>query len=131
MIAEVFIVGFGILGIGGVVSFVFGSLILFDEKTLGVDISLSLIIAFALVSTAIFIYLLRIIIQERKQKAKTGIDEMIGSVAKVIKKKNDIYKVEIHSEVWNAKSKEEIQVGKEVIVESIDGLVLQIKPKKE
>jgi len=131
MIAEVFIVGFGILGIGGVVSFVFGSLILFDEKTLGVDISLSLIIAFALVSTAIFIYLLKIIIQERKQKAKTGIDEMIGSVAKVIKKKNDIYKVEIHSEVWNAKSKEEIQVGKEVIVESIDGLVLQIKPKKE
>ncbi|MGB0990456.1 MAG: NfeD family protein [Halarcobacter sp.] len=37
----------------------------------------------------------------------------------------------MHSEVWNAKSNEELEKGKEVIVESIDGLVLQVKPKKE
>ncbi|MGM0518692.1 MAG: NfeD family protein [Campylobacterota bacterium] len=131
MISEVFIVGFGILGIGGVVAFVFGSLILFDEKTLGVDISLALIAAFALVSAAIFIYLLKVIITNRKQKAKTGVDEMIGAVARVVKKQDDTYKVALHSEVWNAKSKEDIQEGKEVIVDSIDGLTLHIKPKKE
>ena len=131
MISEVFIVGFGVLGIGGIIAFIFGSLILFDEKTLGVDISLSLIVAFSLVSAAFFIYLLKIIINDRNKKAKTGIDEMVGATAIVIKKKKDVYKVSIHSEIWNAKSKEDIQEGDEVFVESIDGLKLQVKPKKE
>ncbi|WP_428776713.1 NfeD family protein, partial [Vibrio sp.] len=35
MIAEVFVSGFGILGIGGVIAFAFGSLLLFDAETLG------------------------------------------------------------------------------------------------
>ncbi len=131
MVSEVFIVGFGVLGFGGIIAFVFGSLILFDEKTLGVDISLSLIIAFALVSVAIFIYLLKIIINQRDQKPQTGIEEMIGAVATVTKKDKNGYKVSIHSEIWNALSKKEVQVGEEVIVEAIDGLTLQIKPKKE
>jgi membrane-bound serine protease (ClpP class) len=131
MLLEVFVVGFGISGIGGIVSFVFGSLILFDEKTLGVDISLSLIVAFTLVSAAVFIYLLKIIIAERKQKARTGIEEMIGAVATVVKKQENAYKVAIHSEIWNALSKEEVHEGEEVIVEGIEGLILQIKPKKE
>jgi membrane-bound serine protease (ClpP class) len=131
MIAEVFVVGFGVLGIGGLIAFVFGSLILFDEQTLGVDISLSLIAAFTIVSAGIFIYLLKIIITKRKQKAKTGIEEMIGAVAKVVKKRKNGYKVAIHSEIWNAQSKEEIQENEEVIVEAIEGLTLQIKSKKE
>jgi len=131
MAAEVFTVGFGVLGIGGVIAFVFGSLILFDEKTLGVDISLSLIAAFAAVSAAVFIYLLKVIIAERKQKPKTGVEEIIGAVATVVKKSEKGYKVSIHSEIWNAVSKEEAEVGEEVIVETIEGLTLHIKPKKE
>lgn len=131
MAAEVFTVGFGVLGVGGVIAFVFGSLILFDEKTLGVDISLSLIAAFALVSAAVFIYLLKVVITERRQKPKVGMEEMSGAVATVIKKSEGGYKVSIHSEIWNAISKEEVEVGEEVVVEAIEGLVLHIKPKKE
>lgn len=131
MAAEVFTVGFGVLGVGGVIAFVFGSLILFDEKTLGVDISLSLIAAFALVSAAFFIYLLKVVITERRQKPKVGMEEMSGAVATVIKKSEGGYKVSIHSEIWNAISKEEVEVGEEVVVEAIEGLVLHIKPKKE
>ena len=131
MISEVFISGFGILGFGGVIAFIFGSIILFDEKTIGSDISLSLIIALAIVSSGIFIYLLKIILKERKVKAKTGSEQMIGLNGKVLKKKNDVYKVLVHSEVWNAKSKEEIQIGQNIIVEAIDGLTLKIKTKKD
>jgi membrane-bound serine protease (ClpP class) len=130
MAAEVFIVGFGVLGLGGIIAFVFGSLLLFDEKTLGVDISLSLIIAFALVSVAIFIYLLRIIIAERKQKPKTGMEEMLGAMATVVKNQKNGYKVAIHSEIWNAQSKEALNEGEEVVVEAMDGLTLHIKPKE-
>jgi len=130
MAIEVFVVGFGILGVGGIIAFVFGSLILFDEKTLGVDISLSLIIAFALVSAGVFIYLLKIIITERKQKARTGKEQMVGAVARIVKKDKNGYKVFVHSEIWNAQSKEELSIGKEVIIEAIDGLTLLIKTKE-
>jgi membrane-bound serine protease (ClpP class) len=130
MASEVFVVGFGILGVGGIIAFVFGSLILFDEKTLGVDISLSLIIAFALVSAGVFIYLLKIIVTQRNQKAKTGKEQMLGAVARIVKKDKNGYKVFVHSEIWNAQSKEEIEVGKQVLVEAINGLTLQIKPKE-
>jgi membrane-bound serine protease (ClpP class) len=105
-------------------------LILFDEKTLGVDISLSLIIAFALVSAGVFIYLLKIIVTQRNQKAKTGKEQMLGAVARIVKKDKNGYKVFVHSEIWNAQSKEEIEVGKQVLVEAINGLTLQIKPKE-
>lgn len=130
MTMEIFIVSFGVFAIGGVIAFVFGSLILFDEKTLGVDISLSLIVAFVLVSIAIFIYLLKIIIEQKDKKVKTGIDQMKSATAKVVKKQGNTYKVSIHSEIWNAISKEEINEGDEVIVESMEGLTLHIKSKE-
>lgn len=130
MTMEIFIISFGVFAIGGVIAFVFGSLILFDEKTLGVDISLSLIVAFVLVSITIFIYLLKIIIEQKDQKVKTGIDQMKSATAKVVKKQGNTYKVSIHSEIWNAISKEEINEGDEVIVESIEGLTLHIKSKE-
>jgi len=130
MAAEVFVVGFGILGIGGIIAFVLGSLILFDEKTLGVDISLSLIVAFTLVSAAVFIYLLKVIVSERKQKPHTGIEQMQGGVAKVVGKSQNGYKVAIHSEIWNAVSQAQFAIGDEVIVERIEGLTLHIKAKE-
>lgn len=97
---------------------------------MGVDISLSLIVAFVLVSIAIFIYLLKIIIEQKDQKVKTGIDQMKSATAKVVKKQGNTYKVSIHSEIWNAISKEEINEGDEVIVESMEGLTLHIKSKE-
>ena len=60
MVAEVFVAGFGILGIGGVISFSIGSLLLFDADTLGSSVSLPLIIAFALVSLAFFILVMKL-----------------------------------------------------------------------
>ena len=57
MVAEVFITGFGILGLGGVAAFAFGSLLLFDADTLGSGVSIPLVIAFSLVSLGFFIFL--------------------------------------------------------------------------
>ncbi|MBT8348442.1 MAG: nodulation protein NfeD, partial [Sulfurovum sp.] len=65
MIAEVVITGFGILGIGGVAAFAFGSLLLFDADTLGSGLSIPLIIAFSLVSLVFFIFVIRFLVKSR------------------------------------------------------------------
>lgn len=131
MIAELFVSGFGILGIGGVIAFAFGSVLLFDAHTLGHGISIPLIIAFSLVSLGFFLMVIRMLIRSRSAKIVSGSEEMIGACAKVLELKEDGYKVLCHGEIWSAKSDESLQKDQEVAVEALQGLVLQVKSKKE
>lgn len=131
MIAEVLVAGFGILGIGGVAAFAFGSLLLFDAETLGSSVSIPLIIAFSLVSLGFFIFVLRFLLHSRSLKVVTGMDEMVGATAEVLESMKDEYRVRCHGEIWYAKSDSVLEVGQNVRVESLSGLVLHVKPIKE
>ncbi len=131
MVAEVLIAGFGILGIGGVAAFAFGSLLLFDTDTLGSGVSIPLIIAFTLVSLAFFIFVIRFLIKSRSVKIVTGVDEMIGSTAEVLESSEKGYRVRCHGEVWYAESDSDLDIGQKVRVESLSGLVLHVNPIKE
>ena len=131
MIAEVLIVGFGILGIGGVAAFAFGSLLLFDAQTLGNGVSIPLIIAFSLVSLGFFIFVLRFLLHSRSLKIVTGMDEMVGATAEVLELMKDEYRVRCHGEIWYATSDVVLEVGQNVRVESLSGLVLHVNPMKE
>ena len=131
MIAEVVITGFGILGIGGVAAFAFGSLLLFDADTLGSSVSIPLIIAFSLVSLVFFIFVIRFLIKSRSVKIVSGVDEMVGSTAEVLESSEKGYRVRCHGEVWYAESKSDLEIGQKVRVESLSGLVLHVKPIKE
>ncbi|QOG12117.1 NfeD family protein [Arcobacter sp. FWKO B] len=130
MTAEIFAPGFGIFGFAGIVSFVTGSLLLFDSQTLGDDISIPLIISFSILSLIFFIYILRTLLKSRNIKAKTGIEEMIGSEATVLKKSENGYFVHCHGETWEGVSSQPLQQNQIVIVEDIKGLVLHLKPKE-
>lgn len=131
MVAEVFITGFGILGIGGVLAFAFGSLLLFDADTLGSGVSIPLIIAFSLVSLGFFIFVLQFLIRSRSVKIVTGVDEMIGATAEVLESTEEGYRVRCHSEIWYAESNNVLKIGQKVRVESLSGLVLHVNPIKE
>ncbi|MCW8838486.1 MAG: nodulation protein NfeD [Thiovulaceae bacterium] len=131
MVAEVFIAGFGILGISGVISFAFGSVLLFDSETLGNDISIPLIIAFTLVSLAFFILVMRLFINSKSAKVVSGVEEMIGSIAEVTDTNGDSYHVHCHGEVWSAISNTELRIGQKVEVLELSGLTLKVKPIKE
>ena len=127
MVAEVFVSGFGVLGIGGVVAFAFGSLLLFDADTLGSSVSLPLVIAFSLVSLAFFILVMRLFIRSRAAKVVTGAEEMIGAVGEVVGADGDEYRVRCHGETWRATSDSALNVGQNVHVVGRSGLVLHIK----
>lgn len=131
MIAEVFIAGFGILGIGGVIAFAFGSLLLFDADTLGSSVSIPLIVAFTLMSLLFFILVMRLFLSSRQAKVVTGSHEMIGSIAEVIRVDENIYYVYCHGERWSAVSNSKLKVGQRVEVIKFSGLTLEVKPIKE
>ena len=131
MIAEVFVAGFGVLGIGGVISFAFGSFLLFDADTLGHTVSIPLIIAFTISSLAFFIFIIKLFLNSKNLKVLGGTDEMIGSFAEVSALGKNGYLVHINGEEWRAKSESELKVGDKVEIEQISGLVLKVKPVKE
>lgn len=131
MIAEVLVAGFGVLGIGGVIAFAFGSVLLFDAQTLGSSVSIPIIVAFTLVSLAFFIFVMRLFIGSRSAKIVSGIEEMVGSVAEVTSADGENYHVHCHGETWSAVSKTELSIGQKVEVINLTGLVLEVKPIKE
>lgn len=131
MVAEVFVAGFGILGIGGVIAFAFGSLLLFDADTLGQSVSIPLIIAFTLSSLAFFILVMKVFLSSRSAKVVSGSDEMIGMTAQVIDFTKNGYLVHCHGETWSAKSESKLSIGQNVEVVELLGLVLKVKPIEE
>lgn len=131
MAAEVFVAGFGVLGIGGVVAFTAGSLLLFDAQTLGQSVSVPLVLALALVSLGFFLFTMRLFLSGRKLKAQTGREEMVGATGSVTEVLNGEYRVLCHGELWHARSGEVLSPGDPVVVVALEGLTLMIGKAKE
>lgn len=131
MVAEVFVTGLGVLGIGGVIAFAVGSLLLFDAKTLGSGVSIPLVIAFSLVSFGFFVFVLQYLWRMRSVKVVSGMEEMVGADADVIEWSADRHRVHCHGEIWNAESDSTMKVGQRVRVSALKGLVLHVIPIKE
>jgi membrane-bound ClpP family serine protease len=132
MVAEVFVPSFGILGIGGTISFVIGSLILFETQTLAYGVSIPLILAFSITSLLLFMMVVRLVLKSRKMPVVSGSEEMIGKQGIVLKKqKNGRFLVRVHGEQWQAESKEELVPHEGVTVVEIKDLILQIKKEEK
>lgn len=67
------------------------------------------------------------------EDAKTNLDRILGSTAIVTEPlhKNEIGEAKVEGKRWSAISKEELAVGEEVIVESIDGVKLIVRKKEK
>lgn len=128
MIAEIFVAGFGILGIGGVTAFALGSILYFDADN---SVYIPMIIAFCISSLVLFVFVLRSFLSSRSRNVVSGTEDMIGSVAEVLELRKSGYLVRCHGEEWSAKSQSKLKIGDMVEVVDISGLVLKVKPIEE
>ena len=128
MVGEAFEPSFGILGIGGVIAFIIGSIILMDTNVPGFGIDISVIITFALISALIFIIVIGMAIRARRQPVVSGVEELIGGLATVMNDFKQEGMVTIHSESWQARSNVPLHKGQQVRVTAISGLTLQVEP---
>ena len=79
-VAEAFVPSHGALGIGGVVAFGFGALLLIDSDSPGFGIPLSLIGAVTLVSAAFVIGVAGMAAKARRRPVVSGAPRMIGAL---------------------------------------------------
>ena len=127
--AEAFIPSFGSLGIGGIVAFVVGSLILLDEE--GLRISLTLIAGTTLVSAAFVLWLMGRMASLRRRPVRTGIEALIGMTGEVREDFSGEGRIWLMGESWRAKAAEKLQRGEKVKVTAKEGLVLTVEKIKE
>lgn len=128
MVGEAFQPSFGMLGIGGIIAFVFGSIILIDTEAPGFGIDISVIATFAVISALIFIFVIGMAIKARRKKVVSGREELLGSEAIV---ENDFQQqgtVSIHSEHWQARTHTPLSKGQLVRVIGMKGLTLEVEP---
>jgi membrane-bound serine protease (ClpP class) len=127
MVGEMLMPSFGALGIGGIIAFVVGSIMLIDIEAPGYGISWQLIGGVALAAASMLLLLMTMVARSRQRPVATGQEEMVGSRARVIEWHGGEGRVRIHGEIWHARGPAALQPGQEVRVVGIDGLTLQVE----
>lgn len=128
MMAEAFSPSFGILGIGGVVAFVLGSILLMDTELPDFQIAIPLIAAFAAASLLVCVVLLAMALKSRRTPVASGVNMLVGQQGITLSPVYNTGKVQLNGEIWFARSQTPIGAGKPVIVSLVDGLTLEVTP---
>ncbi|MEA2093187.1 MAG: nodulation protein NfeD [Pseudomonadota bacterium] len=129
MLAEAFVPSFGALGFGGVIAFVFGSIILFDQEASGYAVSLPLILSTSVISAGFFLFVVGAAIKARQRPVVSGQEEMLAATGVVIDDFEGRGRIRIHGEVWVAESSVPLRRGERVQVAAIEGLILKVQPE--
>jgi membrane-bound serine protease (ClpP class) len=127
MIAEVFLPAYGSLGIGGVIAFVVGSVILIDTDIPGFGIPYTLIGGFAVASLAFLLFVAALLVKSRRRPVVSGREELIGAEGIVIEDFEGEGWARVHSETWRVRSPSPLHAGDRVRVRAMNGLTLEVE----
>jgi len=124
MVAEAFLPTYGSLGIGGLIAFVIGSVILIEVP--GYRVPYGLIGGFAF-ATAVFLALVMgVLVRSRRRPVVTGREELIGTTGEVLDDFSGEGWAHLHGETWRVRSREPLRKGERVKVTGMHGLTLDV-----
>ncbi len=127
LVAEAFVPSFGILGIGGIVAFVFGMTILMDTQGIpGFEVSWPLIAGLAIASLGLAALVAQVAVRSFRHKVMAGQEAMLGARAEVVDWSGLSGHVFLRGERWNATADRALQVGQRVRIIAMDGLTLGV-----
>jgi len=127
-IAEIKVISYGLLTVGGVISLVLGGLILFrsSEPALRVSVGmLASVATFALLAAGSLAYLA---LSASRQQVTTGAEGLVHRRAQARTALAPRGKVFVHGELWDAVSDAPVAAGAQVEVVAVDRLTLQVRP---
>jgi len=129
IIAEFFFPTYGSLGVGGVIAFVVGSLILFDTDVPGLSVGRPLIAAIATVGAVMVAGIVYMATRAMRHPVATGTQGMIGASTEVVADFTGKGKVRYGGELWNARSDQPLRAGDTARIVKVEGLTLWVEPR--
>ena len=126
LVIDVHVTTHGALTVAGLISLAVGSIMLFQNAP-GYNTSKPLVIGVAVVLGAVWVFALSKALQVRRSAVEVDPQLIAGSVGEV--RENGL--VYVNGELWQARTAhgEELHRGDQVRVESLDGLVLTVRPE--
>jgi len=119
---------FGVLGIGGIAAFIFGSIMMFDSGIPGFSISVVFVIFLAIFAGLFLLWLVSYLVRLRRRGATSGRASILGGIGTATESFTGNGKVCLEGEIWTAVSKVAIEEGQAVVVRAINGLTLEVEP---
>jgi membrane-bound serine protease (ClpP class) len=130
MVAEAFLPSFGALGVGGIVAFVLGSLLLIEDTDLpGFEIPWALIAGVTAASAGFLIVVLGMLARSRRRPVVSGREEMIGASGVALGDFEAEGWARVHGEQWKVRSNRPVRRGQALRVTGMHGLVLSVEPQ--
>ncbi|WEM45741.1 nodulation protein NfeD (plasmid) [Photobacterium sp. DA100] len=131
MVAEAFSPSFGILGLGGIVAFALGSVMLMDTETPGYQIAIPLIVGLTVVSALFTFVILTLLLKARRKPVTTGMEALLGREAVVVSGFPGSGRVLVEGEIWQANCDAPLVKGDRVTVVQINGLCLEVNQRSK
>jgi membrane-bound serine protease (ClpP class) len=133
IVAEFFMPAFGSLGVGGLIAFVVGSVMLFDSDVPGFSIGWPLIAGVATAGGLLLMGMVYLASRSFLRPVVTGAQGMVGDLAVVTDPfmgtgEERSGRVRYGGELWNAVSSEALAAGQKVRIVTVDGLTLRVAP---
>ncbi len=131
IVAEAFAPSFGILGFGGLTSFVLGSIMLFDSGIPGFEVSRLLIGSIAFLGGLIILGLVFFLARTLKRPIVSGTEGMLGEQGIALEDFDSKGDVLVHGERWQAKTSEPVKKGQGIEITAVKNMLVLIKPTEE
>jgi len=125
---EIKITSYGLLTIGGVVSMLLGSLMLFKSTpSISIHLPLNLILSVTFAVSAFFIFAIYMAIRTHTKKVTTGKEGITDETGVAVTNIDPDGQVKIHGEYWKATSQTKIKKNDKISVVKVNGLLLTVE----
>ena len=119
----------GALGVGGVLAFAIGAVILVDPDAIGYGIPIPLIATLASISALFVFVVVRMAVQARRRPVVIGQLTLLDSPGEVLADFVDEGWAKIRGEIWRVRCARPLSTGQQVRVTGIDGAALDVEPQ--
>ncbi|MDR5689045.1 MAG: NfeD family protein, partial [Armatimonadota bacterium] len=127
LMAELFVPGFGVLGVGGIVAFILGGILLTSNQEPYLRASVPLVVALGLMTGGFFLFALGAGIRAQRRRPVSGREALVGRVGVAKTDLDGQGLVLVAGEDWTAESDEPVRAGERVRVVAVEGLRLRVR----
>jgi membrane-bound serine protease (ClpP class) len=128
MVAEAFLPTFGAIGIGGVIAFVIGALMLIDTELPGLGIPLYVIVSVGVAAGLLVGGTASVALRSRRRRSVSGVETLVGSVAEMLGDAPREGWANVGGETWRVVSDTPLAHAQKVRVLARRGAVLEVAP---
>ena len=126
LVGEAFFPSYGSLGVGGVIAFAAGSLMLVDTDGGGATISWTLAVSLTLITAALVLVVVRLAVRARRAPIVSGVQSLVGADGEMLEDATETGWANIRGETWQVRTGDRLVRGQKIRVVAVDGLLPRV-----